>query len=90
MSSQAPFQQRYVLSGALGIPESLIHVIVPDVGGAFGPKDWVVPEDLCVIRAAMLLQRPVRWSEDRAAIVLDRPGGGTEPARFTLLDRGPA
>jgi len=32
----------------------------------------------------------VRWSEDRAAIVLDQPGGGTEPARFTLIDRGPA
>ncbi|UQU62446.1 serine/threonine protein kinase [Couchioplanes caeruleus] len=31
-----------------------------------------------------------RWSEDRGAIVLERPGGGTEPTAFTMLDRGPA
>jgi carbon-monoxide dehydrogenase large subunit len=65
LSSQAPFQQRYLLAMALGMPETLIHVIVPDVGGAFGPKDFIFPEDLCVIRAAMLLKRPVRWIEDR-------------------------
>lgn len=65
LSSQAPFQQRYLLAMALGLPESRIQVIVPDVGGAFGPKDFIFPEDLCVVRAAMLLRRPVRWIEDR-------------------------
>ncbi|HST40152.1 MAG TPA: xanthine dehydrogenase family protein molybdopterin-binding subunit, partial [Conexibacter sp.] len=65
LSSQAPFQQRYLLALALGMPETQIQVIVPDVGGAFGPKDFIFPEDLCVIRAAMLLGRPVRWIEDR-------------------------
>jgi carbon-monoxide dehydrogenase large subunit len=65
LSSQAPFQQRYLLSLALGLPESLIRVTAPDVGGAFGPKDFVFPEDICVCRAAIMLGRPVRWSEDR-------------------------
>lgn len=65
LSSQAPFQQRYLLAMALGLPESRIRVIVPEVGGSFGPKDFVFPEDLCVAHAAMTLGRPVRWIEDR-------------------------
>jgi carbon-monoxide dehydrogenase large subunit len=65
MSNQAPFIARNLISRALGIPEGLIRIIVPDVGGAFGPKDFVFPEDLCVARASMLLGRPVRWTEDR-------------------------
>ncbi|MBB4661732.1 xanthine dehydrogenase family protein molybdopterin-binding subunit [Conexibacter arvalis] len=65
LSSQAPFQQRYLFALALGLPESRIRVVVPDVGGAFGPKDFVFPEDLCVAHAALTLGRPVRWIEDR-------------------------
>ncbi len=75
LSSQAPFQQRYLLSLALGLAESRVHVIVPDVGGAFGPKDFVFPEDVCVARAAMLLGHPVRWVEDRLEALVAGPQG---------------
>lgn len=65
LSSQAPHQQRYLISHAVGLPENRIRVIAPDTGGSFGPKDFIFPEDLCVIHAARLLGVPVRWLEDR-------------------------
>jgi carbon-monoxide dehydrogenase large subunit len=65
ISSQAPHQQRYFLATALGLPENRIRVVAPSVGGAFGPKDFIFPEDVCVAWAAMRLRRPVRWIEDR-------------------------
>ncbi|MGY1812268.1 xanthine dehydrogenase family protein molybdopterin-binding subunit [Blastococcus sp. SYSU D00820] len=65
ISSQAPHQQRYFLSLALGLPENRIRVVAPAVGGAFGPKDFIFPEDVCVAWAAIRLRRPVRWIEDR-------------------------
>lgn len=64
-STQAPHTLRFVFSLALGVPENRIRVIAPYVGGAFGPKDFVFPEDICVCHAAMQLGRPVRWIEDR-------------------------
>jgi carbon-monoxide dehydrogenase large subunit len=45
-------------------PES-IHMIVPDVGGAFGSKGSLPPEAAVVAAAAMQLGRPVKWAEDR-------------------------
>ncbi len=65
ISSQAPFQQRYLLSLALGMAEHRIRVVAPSVGGAFGPKDFVFGEDVAVAWAALTLRRPVRWIEDR-------------------------
>ncbi|WP_459548605.1 xanthine dehydrogenase family protein molybdopterin-binding subunit [Nocardia sp. X0981] len=65
ISSQAPHQQRFFLATALGLPENRIRVVAPAVGGAFGPKDFIFPEDICVAWAAMQLRRPVKWIEDR-------------------------
>jgi carbon-monoxide dehydrogenase large subunit len=73
LSSQAPHQQRYLLALALGLPESHIRVIAPDTGGSFGPKDFIFPEDICVIHASRLLGRPVRWLEDRNEHLLAAP-----------------
>ena len=65
-SSQQPFIERAALSQVLGVRESNIRVIVPAVGGGFGAKLHVNPEDAVVAWLAMRLGRPVRWIETRA------------------------
>jgi carbon-monoxide dehydrogenase large subunit len=64
-STQTPHTARQLLCEILGREENQIRVITPDVGGGFGPKLIFYPEDAAVALAAMLLQRPVKWIEDR-------------------------
>jgi CO/xanthine dehydrogenase Mo-binding subunit len=49
----------------LGLDENRVRVVTPDVGGGFGSKFIVYPEEVAVAAAAKLLGRPVRWIEDR-------------------------
>lgn len=64
-STQMPHRVRAVLVAALGLTEQQVRVVAPDVGGGFGPKAVVHPEELAVPAAALLLGRPVKWVEDR-------------------------
>src|SRR5207247_524719 len=48
-----------------GVPETVVRVIVPDVGGGFGPKMHLYPEDLVACAVARRLGRPAKWIEDR-------------------------
>jgi carbon-monoxide dehydrogenase large subunit len=64
-SSQAPHLMRSGLAEVLGLPESRIRVLCPAVGGGFGPKMHLYPEDIVVAQLARRLRRPVRWLEDR-------------------------
>ena len=64
-STQMPHRVHAVLVAALGMPEHQIRVLAPDVGGGFGPKAVVHPEELAVPAAALLLGRPIKWAEDR-------------------------
>lgn len=64
-SSQTPHLMRSGLAETLGIPESRIRVRCPCVGGGFGPKMHLYPEDVVVAELARRLRRPVRWLEDR-------------------------
>lgn len=64
-STQMPHVLRGGLARFLGLTESHVRVIVPDVGGGFGPKMNLYPEDLIACALARRLGRPVRWSEDR-------------------------
>ena len=54
------------LSRFLDLPLGRVTVSAPDIGGAFGQKNFTAREDVCVCFAAMRLGRPVRWIEDRA------------------------
>jgi carbon-monoxide dehydrogenase large subunit len=65
MSSQDPHFIRVFISGALGIPESRLRVVSPDVGGGFGSKISPYPEDYLVSAASKMLGRPVKWTEGR-------------------------
>jgi carbon-monoxide dehydrogenase large subunit len=64
-SAQMPHINRAGLSECLGIDQGSIRVIAPDVGGGFGYKAILLPEEVCLAWLAMRLRRPVRWLEDR-------------------------
>ncbi len=64
-STQIPHALRTGLARCLDLPESAVRVIVPDIGGGFGPKMNLYPEDVVAAAAARALNRPVRWIEDR-------------------------
>ena len=64
-STQIPHPMRSALAARLGIPESAVRVITPDVGGGFGQKIPLYREELTTAAASKLLGRPVRWIETR-------------------------
>ena len=65
-ATQAPLTIKYGLANMLGLPEIKVEVIAPDVGGGFGTKIMLFyPEEVLVPWAALQLQRPVKWTEDR-------------------------
>jgi len=64
-TTQSPHITRTTLSYALPLLERDIHVVTPDVGGSFGVKAHVYPEEVLVSWLALKLRRPVRWIEDR-------------------------
>ncbi len=65
LSTQGGQVKRLGLSQILGLPENQIRVIAPDVGGGFGGKNRLMPEDIAVAAIAMKVGHPVRWIEDR-------------------------
>ena len=65
LSTQGPHVMRHGLAKALGLPENQIRVIAPDVGGGFGGKNRLMPEEIAVAALALKLGHPVRWIEDR-------------------------
>jgi len=67
MSTQMPSSVRDTLCDAiLSIPRDQVRVVVGDVGGGFGMKTGIYPEDALVAYAARTLQRPVKWIADRS------------------------
>ena len=65
-TTQAPVFLRNGLAGMLGLSERQVRVIAPFVGGGFGPKIMMFyPEEVLIPWAAMQLNRPVKWIEDR-------------------------
>lgn len=64
-ATQGPHMIRTILAEYLGLPESKVRVIGPDVGGGFGQKAAVYREEFICALLAMELGRPVKWIEDR-------------------------
>jgi carbon-monoxide dehydrogenase large subunit len=64
-ATQAQHGLRRALVDMLEIAETDVRVIAPDVGGGFGPKLQVYPEEIVVPICARLLGAPVKWIEDR-------------------------
>ncbi len=64
-STQTPHTMRVALGEILGIEERCIRVVAPDVGGGFGPKARLYPEEIILTALALQLDHPVRWIESR-------------------------
>ncbi|MGJ3259530.1 MAG: molybdopterin cofactor-binding domain-containing protein [Rhodospirillales bacterium] len=64
-STQTPHNTQRGVVDMFEMPEDRVRIITPDVGGGFGPKNQVYPEEMVIPAAARMLGRPVRWAEDR-------------------------
>jgi aerobic carbon-monoxide dehydrogenase large subunit len=66
-TTQAPIPIRNGLAAMLGLSENQVRVLAPFIGGGFGPKIMMFyPEEVLIPWAAIQLNRPVKWIEDRA------------------------
>jgi carbon-monoxide dehydrogenase large subunit len=65
-STQIPHLLKPNLAGLLGLPETDVRVIAPEVGGGFGVKAEIYPEELLCCLASRQLGRPVKWVETRS------------------------
>jgi carbon-monoxide dehydrogenase large subunit len=75
MSSQNPHFIRLFVSGSMGLKESQVRVISPDVGGGFGSKISPYPEDYLVPALSRIAGRPVKWIETRTESIQNATHG---------------
>jgi carbon-monoxide dehydrogenase large subunit len=64
-ATQIPHLLRTLLPGMIGVPENKLRVVAPEVGGGFGAKLNVYPEEALCAHLAMRLNAPVKWIESR-------------------------
>ena len=70
-TSQNPHVARLVIAAFIGMaPEHKLRVIAPDVGGGFGSKIFIYPEEVVCLWAARKVRRPVKWTADRSEAFL--------------------
>jgi len=75
MSTQDPHGARSQIADILELPENKVRVIAPDVGGGFGAKAALYPEEIVVAYASITLGRPVKWVETRSENLLSMTHG---------------
>ncbi len=75
LSTQDPHGVRDELADLLSLRRESVRVVAPDVGGAFGGKAGVYPEDPVVAFASLALRRPVKWVETRRENLLTMKHG---------------
>lgn len=83
-STQVAHHVRDHLARALGLRADQVRVVVPDVGGGFGVKDHLYPDEVLVACAAMRLRRPVKWVEDRVEHLVGTVAARDHRAEATL------
>ena len=66
LPSQVPHMHRRWIAETVGIPEHLLRVVAPDIGGGFGAKMHLYPEELLCAWLARELKSPVKWWESRS------------------------
>jgi aerobic carbon-monoxide dehydrogenase large subunit len=83
-STQMPYAVRQRVAEALALPADAVRVIAPDVGGGFGTKGPVYPEELVVAALARRLGRPVRWTDTRQDSFVSTTHAGDQVHDVTL------
>jgi carbon-monoxide dehydrogenase large subunit len=84
LSSQMPTAVRNGIADALGLPQEGVRVVVGDVGGGFGMKTGLYPEDVAVAFCARTLRRPVKWRAERTEELLAATHGRDVRTRAEL------
>jgi aerobic carbon-monoxide dehydrogenase large subunit len=83
-STQIPHVLRFLAAAVLGIPESKLRVIAPDVGGGFGGKLQTTPEEFISLVIARRLGKPVKWTETRSESMVSGHHGRDQWQKLTL------
>jgi aerobic carbon-monoxide dehydrogenase large subunit len=67
VSNQNPHVERLLMAAfVLGLPETKLRIVAPDVGGGFGSKIFLYAEDVALTWAAKKIRRPVKWTAERS------------------------
>src|SRR5690606_5438207 len=86
--SQGVFGMKGQIVDMLGVKPDKVRVLTGNVGGSFGMKGQAYSEYICILHAARLLGRPVKWTDDRSgAFVSDSHGRDHEMTAELALDR---
>jgi carbon-monoxide dehydrogenase large subunit len=83
-ATQVPHILRVMSALTLGIPEHKLRVIAPDVGGGFGGKIGVLPEEMMSLLVAQKLGKPVKWNETRSETMLAAHHGRDQIQDITI------
>ncbi|MEU5258023.1 molybdopterin cofactor-binding domain-containing protein [Amycolatopsis sp. NPDC021455] len=83
-ATQIPHILRVMSALTLGIPEHKLRVIAPDVGGGFGGKIGVLPEEMMALLIAQKLGKPVKWNETRSETMLAAHHGRDQIQDITI------
>ena len=83
-ATQVPHILRFLISATMGISESKVRVIAPDVGGGFGGKLQTTPEEYVTIAVARRLGKPVKYTETRSESLLSGHHGRDQWQKLTL------
>jgi carbon-monoxide dehydrogenase large subunit len=86
-ATQIPHILRLMLALTLGVPEHKVRVIAPDVGGGFGGKLQVTPEEILTFLVARRLAKPVKYTESRSESVQSAHHGRDQIQKLTLSAR---
>ena len=86
-ATQIPHILRVMLAMTLSVPEHKVRVIAPDVGGGFGGKLQVTPEEILTFLVARRLGKPVKWTESRSESLLSAHHGRDQIQKLTLSAR---
>jgi carbon-monoxide dehydrogenase large subunit len=83
-ATQVPHILKTMAAMTLGLPEHKLRVIAPDVGGGFGGKIAVHPEEMMALLVARKLDRPVKWTESRSECMLTAHHGRDQIQDLTI------
>ncbi|MBF0661690.1 xanthine dehydrogenase family protein molybdopterin-binding subunit [Rhodococcus sp. (in: high G+C Gram-positive bacteria)] len=86
-STQVPHILKLMLAMTLGIPEHTLRVIAPDVGGGFGGKLQVTPEEVLTLLIARRLRKPLKYTETRSESMMAGHHGRDQIQKLTIAAR---